>query len=110
MAGCKFSKAEIVDSVYQNSGLNKQEIKHVFNQIFDTIKGTLKGGGLVELRGFGTFEIRVRQARKMARNPRTGELVPAYPHGIVVFKPGKELKREVWPLTESQAPVDVNET
>jgi nucleoid DNA-binding protein len=96
----KFSKQEIVDKIYQDTGMNKSDIKLVCNAVFDTIKDALIGGFVIELRGFGTFSVRVRNARKKARNPRTGESVEAYAHGIASFKPGSELKRSVWPLKD----------
>jgi integration host factor subunit beta len=102
MTGEKFTKKEIVDVIYENTGMSKTDIKFVFDAVFNTIKDALIGGFSVELRGFGVFEVKIRKARSNARNPRTGESVLGHPHGIVDFKPGKELKQEVWPLREKQ--------
>jgi nucleoid DNA-binding protein len=55
---------------------------------------------VVELRGFGTFEIRTRKGREKARNPKTGEVVPVQNHGVTVFRPGKDLKKKTWELRE----------
>lgn len=60
------------------------------------MKRALVEGKTVELRGFGTFEIRVRKGRERARNPKTGEIVKVEDHGVAVFRPGKELKDSVW--------------
>jgi nucleoid DNA-binding protein len=50
----------------------------------------------IELRGFGTFEIKKRKGRAKARNPKTGEVVSNEDHGVAVFRPGKELKVKAW--------------
>jgi integration host factor subunit beta len=92
----KCTKAEIVDMVYEKSGMNRADIKRTVDTTFDAIKEALRDNRTVELRGFGTFEVRFRKGRSGARNPRTGEFVTAHPHGIVAFRPGKEIKRDVW--------------
>ncbi|GMO50837.1 MAG: HU family DNA-binding protein [Termitinemataceae bacterium] len=96
----KISKADIVDRIYQNTdaGLIKADIKLVVESTFDAIKDALIDGDIVELRGFGTFEIRVRKARPKARNPRTGEIVKCKAHGVAVFRAGSELKDAVWSI------------
>jgi integration host factor subunit beta len=104
MTGEKITKKEIVDVIYEDTGMSKSNIKFVFDAVFDTIKDALVKGYAVELRGFGTFEVKIRKARLNARNPRTGETVRGCAHGIVDFKPGKALKQEVWPLKEQQQP------
>jgi nucleoid DNA-binding protein len=45
-------------------------------------------GKTVELRGFGTFEVKKRKGRKRARNPKTGENVAVKDHGVATFRPG----------------------
>ena len=65
---------------------------------FDEVKAALTDDRVVELRGFGTFEIRTRKGREKARNPKTGEIVPVNTHGVTVFRPGKELKQMAWDL------------
>ena len=62
------------------------------------IKEALASGSVIELRGLGTFEVKVRKGRQCARNPRTGETVSVENHGVAVFRPGKELKNRVWDL------------
>jgi integration host factor subunit beta len=96
MAADKFTKAEIIDIVYEKSGISRSDIKLTVDAIFDSVKEALSGNRTVELRGFGTFEVRFRKGRSKARNPRTGEPVTPSPHGVVAFRPGKEMKRAVW--------------
>jgi integration host factor subunit beta len=99
MAGKKFTRADIVDSVYQKTGMNRKEIRIVLDLFIDEIKDALIKRVPVELRGFGTFEIKVRKGRQRARNPKTGAMVSVNSHGIAAFRPGRELKRDVWNLT-----------
>ncbi len=100
MAGKKLTKADIIDSINLATGMNRKDIHQVIDLFIDEIKKALVEGRVVELRGFGTFEIRVRKGRKKARNPKTGEPVSVGAHGVAAFRPGKELKQEVWNITD----------
>ncbi|QQO08389.1 HU family DNA-binding protein [Breznakiella homolactica] len=100
MAGNKVTKADIIDSIYQKKGLNRKDIRMVVDSFVDEIKDALIKNHVIELRGFGTFEIRVRKGRKKARNPKTGEPVSVNSHGVAAFRPGKELKQDVWNITD----------
>jgi integration host factor subunit beta len=95
-AGQKVTKADIVDSVYEKTGMSRKEIRTVVDLFINEIKDALIEQQVIELRGFGTFEVRVRKGRQKARNPRTGELVSVNSHGIAAFRPGRELKQDVW--------------
>jgi integration host factor subunit beta len=98
MADKKYTKADIVDSVYQKIGMSRKEIRAIIDVFLEDIKEALIKQMVIELRGFGTFEIKVRKGRQRARNPRTGELVTVTSHGIAFFRPGRELKQDVWNL------------
>ena len=100
MAGNKLTKAEIIESIYEKLGVNRKDIHSIVDEFFEEIKGGLREDKVVELRGFGTFEIRTRKGRERARNPKTGEIVPVSAHGVAVFRPGKELKQVAWPLKQ----------
>ncbi len=100
MAGNKLTKAEIIESIYEKLGINRKDIHNIVDEFFEEIKSGLSNGKVVELRGFGTFEIRTRKGRERARNPKTGEIVPVSAHGVAVFRPGKELKQIAWPLKQ----------
>lgn len=98
----KLTKAEIIDSigkrlVMKSSLLSKSEIHEVLEEFFVEIKEGLISGRAVELRGFGTFELRHRVGREKARNPRTGEVLRVDSHSVAVFRPGRDLKKKVWP-------------
>lgn len=75
----------------ENPGLRADEIEKVVNVFFDEIAQRLAKGGRVELRGFGSFSTRQRDARK-GRNPRTGESVEVPGKSVPYFKPGKEMR------------------
>ncbi|GHV81559.1 DNA-binding protein HU [Spirochaetia bacterium] len=98
MAGKKLTKADIVDSVYQKTGMNRKEIRTVIDLFIDEIKDSLLKRMIIELRGFGTFEVRIRRGRRQARNPKTGTPVAVHSHGIAAFRPGRELKQDAWAL------------
>jgi integration host factor subunit beta len=96
MAVRRFTKADIVDALYDNTGIDRKEIRKIIDLFFVEIKDALVRRDVIELRGFGTFEIKVRKGRPRARNPKTGETISVRPHGIVCFRPGRELKQDAW--------------
>ena len=98
LAGNKLTKAEIIENIYDKLGVNRKDIHNILDEYFEEVKSGLSQDKVVELRGFGTFEIRTRKGRERARNPKTGEIVPVSAHGVAVFRPGKELKKIAWPL------------
>ena len=71
--------------------LTQREVEGVVAAIFDSITEQLSQGGRVELRGFGAFSTRKRDAR-VGRNPRTGQSVDVDAKRVPYFKPGKEMR------------------
>jgi integration host factor subunit beta len=104
MLAKKFTKADIVDAVYDKTGMTRKEIGTVMDLIINEIKTALLDRYVIELRGFGTFEIKMRKARLRARNPRTGEIISIRPHGNVSFRPGRELRQDAWITTDEDTP------
>ena len=98
MAGNKLTKAEIVERISDSTDASKKDIHAIIDYFFAEVKTALTSDRTVEFRGFGTFEVRTRKGRERARNPKTGETVSVQNHGVVVFRPGKELKDAAWPL------------
>ena len=78
----------------QNPDMRGDEIERVVDVFFDEIGKRLADGGRVELRGFGAFSTRERDARK-GRNPRTGETVDVPGKRVPYFKPGKEMRHRL---------------
>jgi integration host factor subunit beta len=103
MAVKKLTKAEIVDTLYEKTGMSRKEIRCVMDMFIDEIKEALLRRQVIELRGFGTFEVKVRKARAKARNPRTGETIAVRSHGAVAFRSGRDLKQDVWTINDDPA-------
>ncbi|MCB2066825.1 MAG: integration host factor subunit beta [Erythrobacter sp.] len=78
----------------ENPDLRAEEIEQVVDIFFDEITQRLAEGGRVELRGFGTFSTRERDAR-VGRNPRTGSSVDVPAKRVPYFKPGKEMRERL---------------
>lgn len=98
----KLTKAEIIENLHGKLDLNRNDIHEVIDAFFDELKDGLKNEDVIELRGFGTFEVRTRKGKEKARNPKTGEVVAVDTHGVAVFRPGKELKDLVWDLRKDK--------
>ena len=78
----------------ENPELRAEEVERVVDIFFDEISEKLAKGGRVELRGFGAFSTRERDARQ-GRNPRTGESVSVPGKKVPYFKPGKEMRQRL---------------
>ena len=68
----KLTKAEIIENIYPEVRVSKKSIHRIIDLFFDELKEALLEDKVIELRGFGTFEIKTRKGRR-ARNPKTGE-------------------------------------
>jgi nucleoid DNA-binding protein len=88
------TKADIVDEIAKSTGLTKIETKAVVDGVFQSIISAIAGGKRIELRGFGVFKHKSRKPR-MARNPKTGELVPLEKRYVPVFKPSPDFLNKV---------------
>ncbi len=89
------TKSELIQRLMeQNSHLNQRDIERVVAAIFDEISTALANGDRVELRGFGAFSVKARDAR-IGRNPRTGETVNVSRKFVPFFKAGKDLRDSV---------------
>ncbi len=78
----------------ENPGLSPKEIEKIVDTFFDSISEQLATDGRVELRGFGSFSTRAREAR-VGRNPRTGSSVKVAAKRVPYFKPGKEMRQRL---------------
>jgi integration host factor subunit beta len=85
-------RSELVQRIAEaNPGMAPREIEAIVGTFFDEITRRLADNGRVELRGFGAFSTRARDART-GRNPRTGEVVDVDAKRVPYFKPGKEMR------------------
>ena len=88
------NKNDLVAAVSDSSGLSKADSAKAVDAVFDSITGSLSGGGEVRLVGFGTFSVADRKATS-GRNPRTGEAIQIPASKQPKFKAGKGLKESV---------------
>ena len=89
------TKSELIEQLTNdNEVLNKREAEMIVNAIFDSIGQALVEGDRVEIRGFGSFTVRERDARE-ARNPKSGDIVRISTKKTPFFKTGKELRERV---------------
>lgn len=85
-------RSELVTAVAtSNPHLTVRDVERLVGVIFDSIVDALADGRRVELRGFGAFSTRARDART-GRNPRTGTSVTVDAKRVPYFKPGKDLR------------------
>ncbi|NBR32070.1 MAG: integration host factor subunit beta [Sphingomonadaceae bacterium] len=88
-------RSELVSKLAEeNPELSAREVDMIVTLFFDEIVDQLMSGGRVELRGFGAFSTRGRDAR-VGRNPRTGQSVNIPSKKVPYFKPGKEMRQRL---------------
>ena len=85
------NKSELISAVAEKAALSKKDSEAAVSAVLDVIAGALAQGDEVRLVGFGTFEVKKREAR-MGLNPKTKEPVPIPATKVPAFKPGKALK------------------
>ncbi|WP_019646207.1 integration host factor subunit beta [Novispirillum itersonii] len=86
------TKSELIARLAErNPHLYQRDIERIVSTIFDEIASALARGDRVELRGFGAFSVKRREAR-LGRNPRTGESVDVSEKAVPYFKTGKQLR------------------
>jgi integration host factor subunit beta len=88
-------KSELIQEIaMRHPHLFHRDVERIVNTIFDEITNAMAEGNRVELRGFGAFSTKQRDAR-MGRNPRTGAPVPVEAKRVPFFKTGKELRQRL---------------
>ncbi len=86
------TRSELITRIaQQNPHLYHRDVERIVATVFDEIINALTNGNRVELRGFGAFSIKKRNAR-VGRNPRTGESVMVDAKSVPFFKTGKQLR------------------
>ncbi len=101
------TKSGLIEEVAKRTPhISKKDTEVVVNTIFDSMIEALRTGDRIEIRGFGSFQVKIREARD-GRNPKTGEPVHISAKRTPFFKVGKELKEMVdsapSPVRESEA-------
>src|SRR5258708_12987899 len=90
------TKADLVDQATAIGDLTRRDGEVIVDTLFDAVIGALKSGDKIEIRGFGSFRTRQRNART-GRNPKTGAKVDVPAKRVPFFKPSKELRDSVNP-------------
>src|SRR3989304_2203899 len=109
--GGTMAKSGVVEGIAERTPhISKKDTEIVVNTIFESMTEALRRGQRIEIRGFGSFQVKVREARE-GRNPKTGEPVHISAKRTPFFKVGKELKEMVdgVPLASLQANGDDDE-
>jgi integration host factor subunit beta len=88
------TKSDLIDVLCETQKLPKGRAELLVHVIFDALEAALKRGERIEIRGFGSFELRSYRGYD-GRNPRTGSAVAVRPKRLPFFKVGKELKERV---------------
>lgn len=101
------TKSDLIEHVSSSQNIPKSQAEVVVDLVFDCLAQALNRNERIEIRGFGSFEMRTYQAYE-GRNPRTGEAVPVKPKRLPFFKVGKDLRDRV--NATAGAPDDVKTT
>ena len=88
------TKADMVESLFNELGLNKREARDVVDSYFQEMRASLAVGEQVKLSGFGNFDLRDKNERP-GRNPSTGEETRITARRVVTFRPGQKLRARV---------------
>jgi integration host factor subunit beta len=96
------TKADLVDKVTALGDLTRRDGEVIVDTLFESVIGALKSGDKIEIRGFGSFRTRQRNART-GRNPKTGAKVDVPAKRVPFFKPSKELRDSVNPSGSAKA-------
>jgi integration host factor subunit alpha len=88
------TKAEIVDFIYDQTDMNRAEIKDHVESLLDIMKGAIKRDHALLISGFGKFEAYHKNARK-GRNPQTNDTITLPPRKVVVFRLSRKFRSEL---------------
>ena len=89
------NKSDLILKILESEpNLFKKDASKIVNVFFDTLSEAISKGERVELRGFGVFDVKVREAR-IARNPKNGEAVAVPAKKVPFFRMGKDMKDRI---------------
>ncbi len=94
MAGRTVTRRQLTEAVYQEVGLSRKESAWLVASVLDEIESTLARGEAVKISSFGTYEVRDK-AKRVGRNPKTGEEVPILPRRVLMFRASHMLKDRI---------------
>ena len=93
------TKADIIEHLHDELGLNKSECKELVEDFFQEIRDSLINNEVVKLSCFGNFELIDKKARP-GRNPKTGENVTISERKVVTFRAGNKLRQKIASINE----------
>lgn len=102
------TKADIVERLFEEVGINKREARDMVELFFEEIKGALGNGQQVKLSGFGNFDLRDKSQRP-GRNPKTGQEIPITARRVVTFRAGQKLKSRVETISDDNSNSNLTE-
>jgi integration host factor subunit beta len=104
------TKRDLIEEIAQQyPRFSRRDAEVMVNAVFDSMTEALSKGDRIEIRGFGSFMVKQRDARE-GRNPRTGELVAVAAKKVPLFKVGKELRLRVDGQPASEADLNGDDT
>ena len=93
------NKSELIERLAERSGINVIQAEEVVNLIYKKMKDTMVNGGRIEIRGFGSFVVKLYDSYQ-GRNPKTGDKISVPKKKLPFFKVGKELKERIDQIEE----------
>lgn len=94
MADQTVTRAQLIEAVYQEVGLSRNELAELVETVLEEICKALARGEMVKISSFGSFAVR-RKGRRIGRNPKTGQEVPINPRRVLVFRASHLLKDQI---------------
>ncbi len=88
------TKTELIESLAEQQKISVKEAKSIVNTILTSMTDALLQGHNVEIRGFGSFQVR-KYGAYLGRNPKTGEEIQVASKKLPFFKPGKDLREQM---------------
>ena len=88
------TKSDLIEQLAEGLKLQRSKAEQLVNTVFDTMVAALQAGDRIEIRGFGSFEVRSYKGYE-GRNPRTGDPVHVQPKRLPFFKVGKDLRERI---------------
>ena len=95
-------KVDIVNKVSTNASITKVKAEIAVDAVFEAMRVSMERGELIELRGFGVFQVKETRPKPAARNPRTGQIIYVPARRKTHFRPGKLLKEELHRPTQPE--------
>lgn len=96
MDSSTFTKASLVDAIYEKIDRNKSEVKDLVEEMLDLMKTAIKKDHSLMLTGFGKFEVYQKPTRN-GRNPKTSQVIVLPPRKVVAFRISRKFRDELNP-------------